>query len=39
MVGDIMGDHVQFLVEVKSPYCIFGDAVCLRKSCVLAHVL
>jgi hypothetical protein len=39
MVGDIMGDHRQALAEVESPYFTFGDAVRLRKSCVLAHVL
>jgi hypothetical protein len=39
MVGDIMGDHRQFLAEMESPYCIFGGAVRLRKSCVPAHVL
>jgi hypothetical protein len=36
MVGDKMGNHGQSLAEVESPYCIFGGAVSLRKSCVLA---
>jgi hypothetical protein len=39
MIGYIMGDHRQSLAEVESSYRVFGGAVCLRKSCVLAHVL
>jgi hypothetical protein len=39
MVGDKMGDRGGSLTEVESSYCVFGGAVCLRKSCVVAHVL
>src|SRR5215208_3044332 len=39
MFCDKMGNHRRALAEVESPYFIFGGAVRLRKSCVLAHVL
>jgi hypothetical protein len=39
MFGDKMGNHRRSLAEVESPYFILGNAVCLRKSRVLAHVL
>jgi hypothetical protein len=39
MFGDKMGNQVRSLSEVESPHCIFGGAVSLCQSCVLAHVL
>ena len=38
MFGDKMGNHRRSLAEVESPHCIFGGAVNLCQSCVLAHV-
>ncbi len=39
MFGDKMGNHRRSLVEVESPYFIFGGAVDLHQAPVLAHVL
>ena len=39
MLGDKMGNHGRSFSEVESPHCIFGGAVSLCQSCVLAHVL
>jgi hypothetical protein len=39
MFGDKMGNQGWSLAEVESPYCIFGGAVSLCQSCVLAYVL